>query len=184
MYDFRKVNFTLTAISKRTDRRSLQFIDVKSSTILDLNVITPITATAWPMVTNFPTDYTLSDGGMYPLQPPWSMRTTAIFGRAFSGHPITSCTSEAIPAFGERSAFRLVTSKWALTSVSHTTINAVQNLVTHTWIQYCKGTSVKPLACFTLFQRLEWLEGQKEQLSALQERIARDVTEVRLASRN
>ena len=183
MYDFRKVNFTLTAISKRTDGRSLQFIDVKSSTILDLNVITPVTATAWPMVTNFPTHYTLSDGRMSPLQPPWSMRTTATFSWAFGGHPNTSFTSEAIPAFGKSSA-RLITSEWALTSVSHTTINAVQNLVTHTWIQYCKGTSVKPLACFTLFQRLEWLEGQKEQLSALQERIARDVTEVRLASRN
>ena len=104
------------------------------------------------MVTNFSTDYTLSDGGMYPLQPPWSMRTTAIFGRAFSGHPITSCTSEAIPAFGERSAFRLVASKWASTSMSNTTISAVQNLVARTWVQYCKGTSIKPLACFALFQ--------------------------------
>ena len=116
--------FKLTAISKPTGRCSLQFIDVKSSAIPDSNVITPITATARPMITNFPTHYTLSYGRMSPLQPPWSMRTTAIFGRAFSGHPITSCTSKAIPAFGEPTA-RLITSEWPLTSVSHTTVNVV-----------------------------------------------------------
>ena len=89
------------------------------------------------MVTNFPTHYPLSHGRMTSFQPPWGMRTVAKFSGAFSGHPNTSCTSEAIPAFGKSSA-RLIASEWALTSVSHTTVNVVQKLVAATLVRRLK----------------------------------------------
>ena len=94
------------------------------------------------MVTNFTSHYTLSNGRVTSLQPPWGMRTTATFSWAFGGHPNTSCTSEAIPAFGKSSA-RLITSEWALTSVSHTTVNVVKKLVTVTWIRCFKKTNAE-----------------------------------------
>ena len=79
---------------------------------------------------------------MTSLQPPWGMGTTATFSWAFGGHPNTSCTSEAIPAFGKSTA-RLITSEWALTSVSHTTVNVVKKLVTVTWIKCFKKTNAE-----------------------------------------
>ena len=94
------------------------------------------------MITNFTTCYPLSYGRVTSFQPPWGMRTTAKFSWAFGGHPITSCTSEAIPAFGKSSA-RLITSDWVLTSVSHTTVNVVKTLVTVTWIGCFKKTNAE-----------------------------------------
>ena len=104
------------------------------------------------MVTNFTTHYTLSYGRVTSLQPPWGMRTTATFSWAFGGHPNTSCTSEAIPAFGKSTA-RLITSEWALTSVSHTTVNVVKKLVTVTWIRCFekKNAEYKTKARITIF---------------------------------
>ena len=91
--------FILTAVTKPTSRRLFQLVDVKSSAVFHSDVVLPVTAAAWPVITNLASHYTFRHGRMISIEPSWSMRTTAILQWAWGWHLVTSTSSEAIPTW-------------------------------------------------------------------------------------
>lgn len=130
----------LTAVSERTHRCFFKLINVKTSTVLHFNVIAPLTAVVWPVVTDFASHFATPHRRMASAHPSWSVRTTATLIWTCSWHPVTSCTSETIPAFAE---IFLVTPYWVLTNESHKTVRWVKNVVMFARVKYCRDTSIK-----------------------------------------
>ena len=91
----------VTTVTQVTRRSLLQLVDVESSTVLHLYVVFPETAVVSPVVANSASHHTICHRGMTSIEPPWSMRSTAMFWHTVSRHLIASCKSEAIPAYGE-----------------------------------------------------------------------------------
>ena len=92
------------------------------------------------MVTNFASDFATPHRRMASTHPSWRVRTTATHIWTSSWHPVTSCTSETIPAYAEIS---LVTPYLCMTTESHKTVRCVKNIVMFAWVKYCRETRVK-----------------------------------------
>ena len=125
-----------TTVSKRANRRLLQLIDVKRSTVLHFNVVLPPTAVVGPMITNLTSHFTVCDWRMLSIKPSWSMRaTTTRRAYTLSWHLwVTRDTSKAIPARGE---IFLITSYWALTSERVKAVDCIEAIVGTAWIIRC-----------------------------------------------
>jgi len=126
-------------ISKRAHRRFLQLIHVKSTAVLDFNVVSPPTTIVCPMIANFPSHLTVCHRRMLSFDPSWGMSTTTTHRWACSGHLwVTSNTSKAIPSRGDIS---LITSDWALTRESDKTVDCIEVLVVATRVIRCNTVS-------------------------------------------
>jgi len=123
----------LTTVSKGTHGRFLQLIHIKRSTVLDSNVVAPLTAVVWPMITDCTRHYAVYDRRMLPIYPSWGMRTTMVYSWTLSGHLwVTRNASKAIPS---RVDISLIASGW--TSVSDKAICCIKVVVVAAWVRNC-----------------------------------------------
>ena len=121
---------TVSTVTKMTDWRFIQIVDVEATTVAYTDIVTPITALAAPVIAYFASDHSLGLGGMRALHPARSVGSTIILSYTFGGHSRSRRTREAVPAFGE---IILIALEYIASCNTHRSVTCIQCLVAFTF---------------------------------------------------
>jgi len=92
---------SVSTVTKMTMWRPAQFIHIKSSTVSDTNVVTPMTAFFAPVIAHFTSHHPLGLGRMRSTQPSRCMSSTVIYCNTLGWHSWSCSTREAVPLLDE-----------------------------------------------------------------------------------